>query len=1326
MFNLRLQTKTSALAFYLMFLGITSNSVIHAGIDYLIIADHNLVNASSLQNLANFHTGQGLTVSLVDVTTIGAEPDKIKAYINSVYTSTTPRDLDYVLLIGSTLSIPYKTNVFNGDPSEAWYAWLDGDDKFADIGLGRLPARNLTDLDQMITKTLNFHNNVNPGAWKNRALLVAAGEGSFVENSEFIRTHVFQTPPPNFITLYGNDPSNYTNTDITNAINNGNLIVSYRGHGSPDSWAGWNQSGERYTNTDVAALNNGTKTPIIFSLSCDNLNMDYQNSLGEAFVRQAQGAVGFIGSLRYSNSSGNQLISSQLFNGAWDYGVNSLGYLNNWSLKQAALGVISGSVDQNAVISAVLGDPSIQLYDGNKIMVWESKIDDDEVGGSFGNGDHIIDAGETLELTTYLLNTFNRKVNAINGTLTTSDPYVSINSAPVSFGNAGRAERLGNASPFILVVSPNCPNGHKVASTLTVTGTPNGQLPGSWSLPLEFKVKREAIAIGTPTNIDVTLSPGESKTVLLTLKNNGSADLNYSIAELAGEKNPLSMCPNRPYRVAIFRHTDLSTVSYFPSEVMNCFWEHYKQILESDPQGRFTVSIIDNLNSSTLSGFDRLVLPGNAVPDAYLENVENWLTPDKRLIAVNYAISYVAYSGLFWPDSRGWNGQSSRFVNGIETPILWHISNPGTAGQRILTLEKATEGYNLTDILETIEIRPNTNPTPYIIRDRAPNDIIALTEWNYDLGKLFATERKIPGKGTMVILGAFDTVFADAIPLVRNAIEGEGNLTWLSTNMQSGTINSHSQENLAVTINSAGAAAGKYLGYLRVYSNATHPPLFVPVNMTISASPNTTVAVLGSWLTGTNHAKEAGSSRALIVNVYGENASTNLAIASVKYGGQTMTKVIEKNQGTGTRSYAGSFILNEAGIAAATSGAIAVTWASVPSSGSSVMSAFLSNVNQTTLIGATATGGADLAATVSTSALANAAGDMVFVAATAANNNIYTLGNGFSRAGAEQAPTWGDITAGFKSATGIAETPSVTSGTSQRQAIIGFVVKAGGAPVTTYTISATAGINGSISPSGNVSVVQGASQTFSIIPNSGMVVDNVTVNGISQGSISSYTFTNVTANHTISATFKSAPSANVSILGSWVQGTTRVKEAGTSRALVVMLYGEGTGDISAATVTYGGQSMTKVVEKSFSNGTYSYTGAFILSESGVAAATTSNIAVTWSKVPSAGSEVVSVFLSNVNQTSLVGSSGTGSLVGTTVTASALSNVAGDMVLIAGTAGMNGVYSINNGFTRGIAETSASFGDITTAFKPATGAAETPSLSQSTSQRQTILGFVVKK
>ena len=75
-------------------------------------------------------------------------------------------------------------------------------------------------------------------------------------------------------------------------------------------------------------------------------------------------------------------------------------------------------------------------------------------------------------------------------------------------------------------------------------------------------------------------------------------------------------------------------------------------------------------------------------------------------------------------------------------------------------------------------------------------------------------------------------------------------------------------------------------------------------------------------------------------------------------------------------------------------------------------------------------------------------------------------------------------------------------------------------PVTGYTITATAGANGSITPSGAVGVAAGGSQTFTISPSSGYVLDTLKVDGLEVTATTSYTFSDVNANHTIEVTFK--------------------------------------------------------------------------------------------------------------------------------------------------------------------------------------------------------------
>jgi hypothetical protein len=81
--------------------------------------------------------------------------------------------------------------------------------------------------------------------------------------------------------------------------------------------------------------------------------------------------------------------------------------------------------------------------------------------------------------------------------------------------------------------------------------------------------------------------------------------------------------------------------------------------------------------------------------------------------------------------------------------------------------------------------------------------------------------------------------------------------------------------------------------------------------------------------------------------------------------------------------------------------------------------------------------------------------------------------------------------------------------------------------ITTFTVTASAGPNGSITPSGAAVVNYGSNAAYTIAPNPGYGYDSLVVDGKSVGVARSYTFVNVAAAHTITATFQPAPDSGV-------------------------------------------------------------------------------------------------------------------------------------------------------------------------------------------------------
>ncbi len=255
--------------------------------------------------------------------------------------------------------------------------------------------------------------------------------------------------------------------------------------------------------------------------------------------------------------------------------------------------------------------------------------------------------------------------------------------------------------------------------------------------------------------------------------------------------------------------------------------------------------------------------------------------------------------------------------------------------------------------------------------------------------------------------------------------------SWLWT-FEGGTPASSSEQNPSVRYDSIG-----YYKVSLIASNANGSDSITKNNYT-SVSSTLPLVALTDWLPGTTNDKQIGINRLMTVFVMAES-STDFTATAVTYGGQTMTKQTEKLQIDGSRLYVAIFTLNEAGVNAASSGTITVTWSKTPSDGYSVYSAMLGYVDQTTPVIATATNGLT-GTTITTSALTADSGNMVLLCGATANNNKVTFNNGFISK-FESNASWGDGIGGSKMGSGVNETPSFTQSASGRMALCAIVVK---------------------------------------------------------------------------------------------------------------------------------------------------------------------------------------------------------------------------------------------------------------------------------------------
>jgi len=199
----------------------------------------------------------------------------------------------------------------------------------------------------------------------------------------------------------------------------------------------------------------------------------------------------------------------------------------------------------------------------------------------------------------------------------------------------------------------------------------------------------------------------------------------------------------------------------------------------------------------------------------------------------------------------------------------------------------------------------------------------------------------------------------------------------------------------------------------------------------------------------------------------------------------------------------------------------------------------------------------------------------------------------------------------------------------------------------TYTITASAGTGGSISPTGTVTVNIGGSQTFTITPTSGYTITDVQVDGASAGAVTTYSFTNVTANHTIAATFGTNPSyaitasagangsisptGTVTVLGGASQKFTITAAAGY-RVADVQVDGASVGAVTSYTFTNVQASHT--INATFTLNVYTITAAADVTGSITPSGTVTvnkGASQTFTITPNQGYQVRSVIVDGANK-----------------------------------------------------------------------------------------------
>lgn len=355
------------------------------GADYLLIY-HKLFNSQAEQLRAyreshdGFRSFKAEIEDIYDVFNYGIEnPVAVRNFTKYVYDNWQLPKLSFICLMGRASLDPKKNlssssyyinfiPVYGYPPSDGYFANFHiGTFFYYPIAaIGRLPAYYPEEAQTMVDKIISYESQT-PDKWiKNYTFITGGGTTSeqnshqSKSNSE-INSYVLPYPLSGEAhKIYRSDLSGNTTFDmkdsIINDVNRGTSFLNFRGHAGSHDW--------EVSLDDPNLLNNGTKLPVVLSLTCftGENSLAYYRGFGERFVYlNDKGAIGFIGTTGWSyaqqgNDYGSYIINTVKFDTA-----RRTGNLTKYAGKRMSVDSNSFNVRHTVNCYSLIGDPAVTL-----------------------------------------------------------------------------------------------------------------------------------------------------------------------------------------------------------------------------------------------------------------------------------------------------------------------------------------------------------------------------------------------------------------------------------------------------------------------------------------------------------------------------------------------------------------------------------------------------------------------------------------------------------------------------------------------------------------------------------------------------------------------------------------------------------------------------------------------------------------------------------------------------------------------------------------------------------------------------------------------------
>lgn len=161
---------------------------------------------------------------------------------------------------------------------------------FGTVPIGRLPVRTIADAALVVSKIVNYERGSFAGAWNNQALVITDQDvdANFSDAGKSVAKSLSAVLATSTILVGDTDPQT-ARQQILGALNQGQLLVNYIGHGSVEQWS----FSDLFDGADAASLQNGNALPVFILMDC--LNGFFQDisttSLAESLLLSPKGGA---------------------------------------------------------------------------------------------------------------------------------------------------------------------------------------------------------------------------------------------------------------------------------------------------------------------------------------------------------------------------------------------------------------------------------------------------------------------------------------------------------------------------------------------------------------------------------------------------------------------------------------------------------------------------------------------------------------------------------------------------------------------------------------------------------------------------------------------------------------------------------------------------------------------------------------------------------------------------------------------------------------------------------------------------------------------------